>query len=110
MSKVYSRAELTELLQAKLNRELSAAAAAAVFACYKWDGKTKCFRLRKTSPSRAKAPHAWAAWQGIHVARAGDGTIGGLLFSDEETRGIWDEVSDFALAVATGQKSGRIDQ
>jgi hypothetical protein len=106
--------ELRELIKAKLHKELSEESAEALWSCYRWNTKTKCYKIRKTSPRFKEAPHAWAAWNGFNILSSFGGSaitesvVGTLMLADESTRKIWDEVSDFRIALEKKVRSASL--
>lgn len=110
---MYTKKELKELIKKKLAREFSEETADALWSCYVWRAKECRFVIRKTSPSFRKAPHAWAAWRGFHILSPEgrcEGTVATLMIADETTRKIWDEVSDFRIAVLSYERSASLTE
>ncbi len=58
-------------------------------------------KVRRTPPDWRKDPKAWAAWQGLRTALGWHGEFATftLMMLDEESRKVWDRVSDAATAV-----------
>ena len=65
-------------------------------------------RLPAAEPSHRKDPHAWAVWQGFQTAQGfhGERATTLLMQSDDETRRIWDEVSDYAVGAPSRHTQG----
>lgn len=57
--------------------------------------------LKRQAPSFSKDPHAWAAWAGLKTALGHhtEGVTFNLVIADQDTRDVWDRVSDAAIAV-----------
>lgn len=72
----------------------------AIERCISKAGATKG-QIRRTPPDWRKDPKAWAAWQGLRTAVGWHGEFATftLMMLDDESRKVWDRVSDAAMAV-----------
>ena len=73
---------------------------AALERCISKAGATKG-KIRKTAPDWRTDPKAWAAWQALRTALGWHGEFATftLMMIDDESRKVWDRVSDAAMAV-----------
>jgi hypothetical protein len=73
---------------------------AALERCISKSGPTKG-KIRRTPPDWRKDPKAWAAWQALRTALGWHGEFATftLMMIDDESRKVWDRVSDAAMAV-----------
>ena len=84
----------------RINARITDDDRAALERCISKAGATKG-KIRKTAPDWRKDPKAWAAWQALRTALGWHGEFATftLLMLDEESRKVWDRVSDAAMAV-----------
>lgn len=84
----------------RLNARITENDRAALERCISKAGPTKG-KIRKTAPDWRKDPKAWAAWQALRTALGWHGEFATftLMMLDDESRKVWDRVSDAAMAV-----------